>query len=164
MTPHPLKMGSLALTKWSHGIYIGWNNNSPLFNDKRARQAMSYAFNADLLLKDVMMNLGQRCTGPMPAFLPFYDKSLEPYPFDLEKSKALLGELGWSDTDGDGILDKVIDGEKVDFEFNLTIYGSSKEYKTIGDIFKEDLCSDWRQNECSADRMGNASEKVDGRV
>jgi peptide/nickel transport system substrate-binding protein len=137
----PFKDGTFGSNEyWSHTYYyIGWNNDSPLFNDKRARQAMSYAFNADMLLKDVMMGLGQRCTGPIPAFLPFYNKELTPYPYDIEKAKSLLAELGWEDTDKDGVLDKIIEGEKVDFEFDLTIYGSSKEYKTIGDIFKEDL-------------------------
>ena len=161
----PFKNGEFGTDEyWSHTyFYIGWNNNSPLFDDKRARQAMSYAFNADLLLKDVMMNLGQRCTGPMPAFLPFYDKSLEPYPFDLERSKVLLGELGWSDTDGDGILDKVIEGEKVDFEFNLTIYGSSKEYKTIGDIFKEDLAQIGVKMNVQPTEWAMLLKKVDGR-
>ena len=36
------------------------------------------------------------------------------------------------------MLEKNIDGNVREFEFT-TIYGSSKEYKTIGDIFKEDL-------------------------
>jgi peptide/nickel transport system substrate-binding protein len=125
---------------WSHTyFYIGWNTNSPIFKEKKVRQAMSHAFNADLLLEDVMMGLGRRCTGPMPAFLPYYDESIPAIPFDLEKAKELLSEAGWADADGNGILEKEIDGAMTDFEFNLTIFGSSKEYKTIGDIFKEDL-------------------------
>ncbi|MBM76756.1 MAG: hypothetical protein CMK59_15215 [Proteobacteria bacterium] len=137
----PFKNGTFGNAEyWSHTYYyIGWNNQSIFFNDKRVRQAMSHAFNADFLLQKVMMNLGKRCTGPMPAFLPFYDSELPPIPFDLEKAKSLLNEAGWIDSDNDGILDKVIEGQKTDFEFSLTIYGSSKEYKTIGDIFKEEL-------------------------
>jgi len=137
----PFKDGTLKSDEyWSHTYYyIGWNAITPYFNDKRVRQAMTHAFNADVLLNDVMMGLGQRCTGPMPAFLPFYDKSLEPYAFDLERSKQLLEEAGWTDSDGNGIRDKEVDGSRIDFKFNLMIYGSSKEYKTIGDIFKEDL-------------------------
>ena len=51
---------------------------------------MSYAFNADLLLKDVMMDLGQRCTGPMPAFLPFYDKALSHIHLILRSQRRCL--------------------------------------------------------------------------
>ena len=125
---------------WSHTyFYIGWNNQSPLFSDKIVRQAMSHAFNADMLLNDVMMGLGRRCTGPIPAFLPYYDQSLPPIPFDLDKARALLAQAGWTDADNNGVLEKEINGNTIEFEFSLTIYGSSKEYKTIGDVFKEDL-------------------------
>ena len=71
--------------------------------------------------------------------------------------------MGWSDTDGDGDLDKVIDGEKVDFEFNLTIYGSSKRIQTIGDIFKEDLAQIGVKMNVQPTEWAMLLKKVDGR-
>jgi len=149
---------------WSHTyFYIGWNNQSPLFSDKRVRNAMSHAFNADLLIKDVMMGLGQRCTGPMPAFLPQYDKTLPPIPFDLKKAESLLEQAGWIDNDGNGIREKVIEGTKTEFEFSLTIYGSSKEYKTIGDIYKEDLAKIGVKMNVQPQEWSNLLKKVDSK-
>ena len=137
----PFKDGTFGHEEyWTHTyFYIGWNNNTVYFSDKRVRQAMSHAFNADMLLNDVMMGLGKRATGPIPAFLPYYNNNLPAIPFDLEKATALLKEAGWEDRDGNGIVEREVDGQMVEFEFTLTIFGSSKEYKTIGDIFKEDL-------------------------
>ena len=137
----PFKDGTFGHEEyWTHTyFYIGWNNNTVFFSDKRVRKAMSHAFNADMLLNDVMMGLGKRATGPIPAFLPYYNNSLAPIPYDLEKAKSLLKAAGWDDKDGNGILEREVDGQLVEFEFTLTIFGSSKEYKTIGDIFKEDL-------------------------
>ena len=85
----PFKDGTFGSDEyWSHTYYyIGWNSESVFFNDKRVRNAMSHAFNADDLLLDVMMGMGKRCTGPMPVFLPYYDSSIPPIPYDLEKAK-----------------------------------------------------------------------------
>ena len=125
---------------WTHSyFYIGWNMRKPLFRDKRVRQAMSHAFAGDKMLEEVFLNLGERSTGPMPTFLPYYDKTIPGYAFDLEKASALLDEAGWTDSNGDGIRDKVVDGQSVEFVFDLVVYGSSDEYTTLGSIFSEDL-------------------------
>lgn len=161
----PFKDGTFGhQTYWTHSyFYIGWNNQSPLFSDKKVRQAMSHAFHADLLLEQVMMGLGQRTTGPMPSFLPYYNKDIPMIPFDLEKAKVLLAEAGWQDKDGNGILEKEINGEVTEFEFNLMIYGSSAEYKTIGDIFKEDLAKIGVQMNVTPTEWSLMLNKVDNR-
>ena len=161
----PFKDGTFGAGEyWSHTyFYIGWNNQSPLFADKRVRNAMSHAFNADLLLKDVMMGLGQRCTGPMPAFLPQYDKEIPSIPFDLDKAKKLLSDAGWADNNNNGILEKEINGQTIEFEFSLTIYGSSKEYKTIGDIYKEDLAKIGVKMNVKPEEWSNLLKKIDAK-
>jgi peptide/nickel transport system substrate-binding protein len=161
----PFKNGKLNAGEfWSYNyFYVAWNADKPQFSDKRARQAMSHAFNADLLLNDVFLGLGERCTGPMPTVQPYYDRSLDPYAFDLEKAKALLDEAGWSDTDGDGIRDKTIDGQKIQFAFKLVVYGSSNEYKIVGNIFKEDLAKIGVRMDVSPMEWANLLKKVDAR-
>ena len=149
---------------WSYNyFYIGWNADQPYFADKRVRQAMSHAFNAQLLIDDVFLGLGERCTGPMPTVQPYYDRSLEPYAFDLERAKALLDEAGWTDSDGDGIRDKVIEGESIPFEFKLVVFGSSNEYKTVGNIYKEDLAKIGIRMNVAPMEWANLLKKVDAR-
>jgi len=149
---------------WEHTyFYIGWNADRPWFGDKRVRLALSYAFAADRLLNEVFLGLGERCTGPMPAYLPFYDKSLPPIPFDLEKAGQLLDEAGWTDSDGDGIRDKEVNGDRIPFEFKLMVYGSSDEYKTLGNIYKEDLAKIGVKMQVSPMEWANLLKKVDDR-
>ena len=115
--------------------YIGYNLNHPLFKDKRVRQALTHLVDRERILRDIMHNLGKIVTGPFFYNSPAYDKSIMPYPFDIEKAKKLLSEAGWKDRDGDGILDK--DGKKFSFTF-MQISGSTGQQKIIP-LIKEDM-------------------------
>jgi|MDSW01.3.fsa_nt_gb peptide/nickel transport system substrate-binding protein len=124
---------------WTYGYsYIGWNGDKPYFSDKRVRKAMSHALKADEILKEVRFNLGQRTTGPITPGLPHYDESLAPIPYDLEKAKALLAEAGWVDSNNNGILDKMINGRRMEFEFTFNIVARPVHQDT-GEILKESL-------------------------
>jgi peptide/nickel transport system substrate-binding protein len=137
----PFKDGSLLPGEyWAFGFYyIGWNADRPYFNDKRVRWAMSHAFNAQGILDDIFMGLGKRSTGPISTFLPYYNQDLAPIPFDLDKAAALLDEAGWVDSNDNGLRDKTIDGNLIEFDFTLIVYAGGDEYLTMGNIFKEDL-------------------------
>ena len=120
-------------------FYLGWNADKPYFREKAARQAMTLAFNRKDIIENVFAGLGKLTTGPFAQQSPCYDESIEPWPFDLEAAGKKLDEAGWKDTDGDGIRDKVVDGQKIPFEFSMLVYGSSSEYQTLASIYREDL-------------------------
>ncbi len=122
-------------------FYLGWNADRPQFGDKRVRQALTMALNREGLVENIFHGLGTVTSGPFGQQQPCYDQSIQPWPFDLEAAKAKLEEAGWTDTDGDGIRDKVIDGEKVPFSFTFLIYGSSTEWETLANVYREDLLS-----------------------
>ncbi|HVU04260.1 MAG TPA: ABC transporter substrate-binding protein [Polyangiaceae bacterium] len=122
--------------------YVGWNADRPLFSDKRVRRAMTLAMNRKQILDSVFVGLGKLATGPYMAESPANDPSIQPIPFDLEQAKKELAEAGWTDTDGDGIVDGLLhpgDTKRTPFQFTLLIYGSSKEYAAFANIYKEDL-------------------------
>jgi peptide/nickel transport system substrate-binding protein len=119
--------------------YIGWNNDHPIFKDKRVRQAMTYLTDRSQMVKTLLFGLGQVVDGPIYFFRPEYDKTLNPYPYDPKKALALLAEAGWKDTDGDGILDKVIDGKKIPFRFEFKIPSASQTGKSIVLVLQEEL-------------------------
>ena len=119
--------------------YIGWNADKPMFADKRVRQALTHAFKREEIIKNVYYGLGSIQTGPFVKGHPANNPEVKAWPFDLERAKALLTEAGWTDTDGDGIRDKVIDGTKTKFEFTITSYDGSPEWDAALSIFKEDL-------------------------
>jgi peptide/nickel transport system substrate-binding protein len=100
--------------------YIGFNCRLDLWKDKRVRLAMAYgAGDVDKFIRDVLKGRGERVAGDYYKYSDSYNKNIVPVPFDQKKAEELLGEAGWFDSDGDGIIDK--DGKK--FQFELLIRG-----------------------------------------
>ena len=86
--------------------YLGYNLKNPLFQDRRVRQALSFAINKQELIDGVLLGYGRVATGPYKPDTWFYHQPEITYPYDPEKAKQLLREAGWEDHDGDGLLDK----------------------------------------------------------
>lgn len=119
--------------------YIGWNNAHPIFKDKRVRQAMTYFTNRQQMVKTILFGLGQIIDGPIYFSRPEYDKDLYHHPYDPQKALALLHEAGWKDTDGDGVLDKVIDGRKVPLRFEIKVNSGNDVRKSIALTLQDEL-------------------------
>lgn len=124
--------------------YIGWNADKPLFADKRVRLAMTCAFNREAILQKVYHGLGKVVSGDNFILSPYYDQSIKPIEYDLDRTSQLLKESGWEDSDGDGLLDKDLSPEdasprRVPFVFTLLIGSGSPESESMAHIFQDDL-------------------------
>ncbi len=119
--------------------YLGWNMRHAPFNDKRVRQAMSFAFPKDRIIKEVFYGLGQPVLSDVHPDSQYCNKDLKPFTFDLAKAKTLLAEAGWTDSDGDGILDKTTDGVKKSFSFTIKYIANRPEYDNTLMIFSNEL-------------------------
>lgn len=95
--------------------FIGWNARDPLFKDARVRRALTHGINRQRILDALAFGEGKVTAHPIMSLSPFYGKDIAPHPYDQEAAKRLLAEAGWSDSDGDGVLDR--GGAK--FEFSL---------------------------------------------
>ena len=75
------------------------------------RQAICSAIDKDAFCKTLLNGRGTPAVGAFPSNFEFGNNALTGPTFDKEKSKALLSEAGWTDTDGDGYVDK--NGQKL---------------------------------------------------
>ncbi len=119
--------------------YLGWNMRRPLFKDKRVRQAMTCAFPKQRIIDEIFFGLGQPINSDVHPDSIYCNKDLKPFAFDVERAKALLAEAGWKDSDGDGVLDQVIDGHKQDFRFDVKYMSNSAEWDSALLIYKNVL-------------------------
>jgi len=119
--------------------YQGWACRSKLFGDPRVRRAMTMAANKKAWQKDILVDEATFPTGVVFSESPEYDKTIQPWPYDLDAAAKLLEEAGWVDTDGNGVRDKVIDGQKVEFRFKVTEPPGSPELDAINDDWEQSL-------------------------
>lgn len=115
--------------------YIGWNLRSPLFSDKRVRLALTHMVDRKKLLAKLQFGQGQVIEAPFFIESPQYNKNLAPIVYDKDKAQALLKEAGWTDSNGNGTLDK--DGHE--FTFTFLYPSASKFAERMATILKEDL-------------------------
>ncbi len=115
------------------------NTKCRLLSGKKTRQAMCMLTDINRMIETLYYGQATRLVGPIhPSDVKNYNSSIPLYEFDPGKAKALLKEDGWEDADGDGILEKLIDGEKKKFEINFTINAEGELRKYQATILQED--------------------------
>ncbi|MBV6478323.1 MAG: Oligopeptide-binding protein AppA [Ignavibacteria bacterium] len=112
-------------------VYIAWNSKNPLFSDKKVRTALSYSIDRQSILNSVVYGMGTLVNTPVFIKSKYYNNDIKGIPYNPEKAKTLLEEAGWKDTDGDGILDKMINGKKTDFKFTFINNNNPKRKKVM---------------------------------
>ncbi len=104
------------------------NLQDPRFADVRVRQAIAKAVDRDALVK-VLSG-----AAPVHAFIVpgmvAYSAEMESYaaelhPHDVAAAQALLADAGWTDSDGDGIVEK--EGEPLTIEFLIATNAVDQE-------------------------------------
>ncbi|MEO6696098.1 MAG: ABC transporter substrate-binding protein [Ignavibacteria bacterium] len=128
--PEQFNLKKALVTEPSYN-YISWNNNHPIFSDKKVRWALSYAIDRNSIIDKIVYGMGTPIQSHFFLKSKFLNTSLPPIEFNIDKAKQLLDEAGWKDTDGNGVRDKIIDGKKMDFKFTFTNNTNPKRKKVI---------------------------------
>ncbi|SFQ94780.1 ABC transporter substrate-binding protein [Desulfoscipio geothermicus] len=106
--------------------YLAFFTNKEPFNNPKLRQAVSHAINREAIVEHLYQGMAELANGPLPSFMPGYDKDLQPYAYDPEKAKALLKEAGYEN------------GLKV----TLLSYTNPRPYNTVGQKLAEAIQND----------------------
>jgi peptide/nickel transport system substrate-binding protein len=104
--------------------YIEYNLNpemTTLFQDQAVRQALFFAIDREAIVNDLLLGYATVAQGTQPVISYAYapEEVNITYAYDPDRARALLAEAGWTDTNGDGTVDK--DGQEMAFEL---LYGS----------------------------------------
>ncbi|MBL7545264.1 MAG: peptide ABC transporter substrate-binding protein [Bdellovibrionaceae bacterium] len=120
---------------WS---YIGWNLAKPLFSDPELRKALNLLVNKEDINKVFFDNQLYVLNGPF-LHTQEYGAKIKPFVRDVKKARTLLKKAGWGDSNKDGILDKMIDGVRLDLKFTLSY--ANKDFEKVWQYIREDYRS-----------------------
>ncbi len=95
--------------------YLGYNLKDWKFQDRRVRQAITYAIDKEEIIEGVLLGLGLNATGPYKPDTPWYNPNVRKFPHDMAKARSLLAEAGWIGSGKENLLKK--DGKP--FEFTI---------------------------------------------
>jgi peptide/nickel transport system substrate-binding protein len=120
-----------SFSGYNEGIYLNVHaeKGNPALKDVRVRQAIAYAFNRPKLVQDLLLGLTNVAATDWDNS-PWVDPTITPYPYDPEKAKALLADAGWTDTNGNGTVDK--DGVELVLKWGTTSREVRQNTQAVG--------------------------------
>ncbi len=122
--------------------YLGFNLTREIFQDRNVRLAIASAINKQEIIKGVLLGKGKPATGPFPPQSWAYNEKVEDFKYDPQLARKLLTQSGWVDYDGDGILEKKLENNKiVKFKFTLMTNQGNKSRQLISEIIQRQLRS-----------------------
>lgn len=121
--------------------YVGWNLRMPIFASVKTRQALARLLDYKQVFKKVFYGFQFQCTSPFGSLSPNSAEDLRSndkmLTFDRKAAIAMLKADGWADTDKDNVLDKVINGKKTPFAFELKYNSNNPLRGKIAQIMKD---------------------------
>jgi len=127
--PGLLREEGIGLYLYNNPYMYHWGMNTGKwpFSVLEFRSALAHAIDKQDIVDTLLLGYGLPGTPGVEA--PFYNYWFNPnvpetYYFDLEKAAEILDDLGWVDTDGDGIREGTGDhaGEPLEFDIGPPIY------------------------------------------
>ena len=118
-------------------LFIMLNTLDPKLTDKKVRRALAHLIDLKELSDAIYMGEDNVVKTPVHPSKSYYHKGLTPIDYNVEKAKALLQEAGWSDTNNNGIVDKIINGELTELNLEYSYYAPSKNAADLGQLYKE---------------------------
>jgi peptide/nickel transport system substrate-binding protein len=118
--------GAVGVCQFTSNQYdfIGFNFHRDLFQDKNMRQAVAYALPKTTIYDNVYLQYANLANTPVSPSSWLYEENVAPFEYDSSMAATLLKNVGWTDKNGDGRLEK--DGENGQEQLHVTILANQE--------------------------------------
>lgn len=119
--------------------YLGLNCNHPILKSKKVRQAVDLAVDKSRIISQVLHGEAMPLSGPYICTSTNMNPDIHPRPYNPLEAKKLLEEEGWKDRDGDGVVEKDIQGVITPLQFSILYYADSSIAKQVSELLSTQL-------------------------
>lgn len=109
-------------TRQMEVLLLNHRTSSFPLDSLNVRKAIRYAINKALIAQNVYMGMTMAADTPYAADNWLYLDQESTYVYNPDKARELLAADGWEDLDGNGILNKVVDGVSKNLRLSLYVY------------------------------------------
>lgn len=102
---------TISSCETSRSFFAQMNYAAEALQDDNVRAAIASAIDKENFTSVLLDGNGEAAVGPFPESFTFGDTTVTAETYDPVKAKELLKNAGWTDTDGDGYVDK--NGQKL---------------------------------------------------
>lgn len=96
-----IEMTGLGIT------YLNMNMADPLIRDARIRRAVAHLIPQRTIVRQIYREMDRPASSVLlPAWTGIFTDEITQPGHDITRAKALLAEAGWTDSNGDGVLDR----------------------------------------------------------
>jgi peptide/nickel transport system substrate-binding protein len=117
--------------------FIAWNNRHPILRETDIRRALAMCVPLDAMIRGLFRGTARPVTGPFTPDEWACNPIVKPVPYDLVQAKRILTAHGWTDRDGDGVLEK--NGKP--FTFDFVVISGNAATQQLGQM----LQAEWKK-------------------
>ena len=114
-------------------------NHQKIFDQKKVRQAIAHLIPISEITDSYLNGTVDRINSVVAKSHPDYHHGLKDIEFNPAKAAQLLEEAGWQDMDGDGILDKEIEGKRIALAFKFSYPATLAVLNPIMDRISQEM-------------------------
>lgn len=116
------------------------NENKKFLSHPNVRKALGYAIDIENMHKQVLKGYGNRISCPcVPQKKTGYSNDIPLLPHNPQEAKKLLALAGWLDSNNDGILDQIINGQTVNMKLTLLVNKEDSYDRKVAHFILKDL-------------------------
>jgi peptide/nickel transport system substrate-binding protein len=134
---NPLFLEKIAFHRYYELGYnfIPWNTRDPILADPAIRRALTMCLDRRLIIESLYHGTARMMTGPFTPNHWAFNPSVKPTEFDPLGARQILEAAGWSDSNGDGVLDR----EGKPFRIEMLLAAGDTSSANQAQIYQEAL-------------------------